>query len=434
VKTLSWYYTSVLQERKTALAEALWYNAKPIVMHITLVTTYGFDPAFPSRPEQLQARGLAARGHHVLAYEYFDRRYAGQSRISDWLPGGIAVQRSHTLGFFAPQALLRMLHSERPAVLHIHHMRNLLAFQSVLLARRLGIPTVMTVHGLLHDGDLVVDRERPFAAPLRFDNLLLRPEQLRARLLRGAHPRRTVRNYCIHAPLLLVDRLIALSQHEANLLAQVGVAPERIVVLPNAVDLTPFEEQRIENREQRIENMVLFIGQLVPRKAFDVLARAMPAVVRACPAVRFVLVSHNRQGEGELLRLVEAGGVSKYVELRGRVSEEEKLALLSEAAVVAAPSRYEGFGIPLIEAMAAGCPLVTTDVAACNEIVQHERNGLLAAYDDPESLAAAIVRLLQDRELAQRLAAAGRRDAFALYSVERVVDGLEALYGSLGAG
>jgi glycosyltransferase involved in cell wall biosynthesis len=402
-------------------------------MHIVIVTTYGFDPAFPSRPEQLQARGLATRGHHILAYEYFDRRYPGQSRRSDWLPGGVAVQRSNTLGFFAPQAMLRLLMNKRPAVIHIHHMRNLLAYQSVLLARRLGIPTVMTVHGLLHDGDLVVDRERPFAAPLRFENLLLRPRQLAARLARGAHPRRAVRNYCIHAPLLLVDRLIALSQHEAGLLEQVGVQPERIVVLPNAVDLAPFQERTTHHAPHNTP-YVLFIGQLVPRKAFDVLARAIPAVVQACPELRFVLVSHNRQGEDELWRIVEAGGVRDRVELRGRVSEAEKIALLRDAAVVAAPSRYEGFGIPLIEAMAAGSPLVTTDIPACNEIVQHERNGLLSAYDDHESLAQAIIRLLHDRELSQLLAAQGRRDVFERYGVERVVKGLEGVYQGLASG
>ena len=71
-------------------------------MNILIVTTYGFDPAFPSRPEQLQARALVRRGHRVTAYEYLDRRYPGQSRRHEWLPGGIPVHRSATLGFLAP--------------------------------------------------------------------------------------------------------------------------------------------------------------------------------------------------------------------------------------------------------------------------------------------------------------------------------------------
>lgn len=416
-------------------------------LRILIVTTYGFDAAFPSRPEQLQARALVQRGHQVIAHEYRDRRYPGQTARHEWLPGGIPVHRSATLGFFAPEALLRMLALERPDVVHIHHMRNLLSFQAVQVARRLGIPTLMTVHGLLHDGDLVVDRERPLEAPLRFSNVLLTPRQLLKRLVRGAHPRRAVRNYLIHAPLLHVDRLIALSQHEAGLLAELGVDERRIVVIPNAVDLEPFVQElgggRLQSVSRRlptqdagftpqaIRPMVLFIGQLVPRKGYDLLARAVPLVLAALPEARFVLVSHNRRDEVELQRLLAEGGVADRVELRGRVSEEEKLRLLRSAAVVAAPSRYEGFGIPLIEALAAGAPVVTTDVPAGNEVITHERTGLLTAYGDVPALAAAIVRLLRERELAQRMADAGRQEVLMRYGMATIAATLEKTYQAL---
>ncbi len=397
-------------------------------MKILIVTTYGFDPAFPSRPEQLQARALVQRGHQVVAHEYYDPRYPGQSTRHVWLDG-VAVHRAATLGFFAPEALLRLLIAERPQVIHIHHLRNLLAYQTVQLARRLGIPTVMTPHGLLHDGDLVVDRERPLDAPLRYDNLLRTPGQLLARLARGAHPRRAVRNYCIHAPLGMLNHAIALSQHEAGLLASLGLRPEQISVLPNAVDLSGFvQDSPVPPRDPRL---VLFIGQLVPRKAYDLLARAIPMVLRVIPDARFVFVSHNRQDEAELRRLVQAGNAEAQVELRGRVDEVEKIALLRRAAVVAAPSRYEGFGIPLIEAQAAGAALITSDVPACNEIIRDGENGLLSGYNDPASLADGIIRLLQDRELAQRLGQTGRSEVFARYSAERLAADLERVYATL---
>ncbi|MEI7771410.1 MAG: glycosyltransferase family 4 protein [Chloroflexales bacterium] len=398
-------------------------------MKILIVTTYGFDPAFPSRPEQLQARALVRRGHHVVAHEYLDRRYPGQSTRHELL-GDVPVHRAATLGFFAPEAMLRLLAADRPDVIHIHHMRSLLAYQAVQVARRLGVPTVLTPHGLLHDGDLVADRERPLDAPLRFDNLLLRPGQLLARLAGGAHLRRAVRNYCIHAPLLMIDHAVALSRHEAGLLQQLGVAPEKISVLPNAVDLSGFSAERRGEAQplQKDTPLVLFIGQLVPRKAYDLLARAMPLVLREVPQARFVFVSHNRQGEADLRRLVAEGGAEASFELRGRVSEEEKLALLREAAVVAAPSRYEGFGIPLIEAQAAGAALVTSDVPACNELITHGHNGLLSAYNDHADLAAAITLLLRDRDLARRLGETGRREVFARYSADTLAADLERIY------
>ncbi len=233
----------------------------------------------------------------------------------------------------------------------------------------------------------------------------------------------------------MIDHAVALSRHEAGLLQQLGVAPAKISVLPNAVDLSGFERPgEVQPRAQRpgeTSPVVLFIGQLVPRKAYDQLARAMPLVLREAPQARFVFVSHNRQGEAELRRLVAEGGAEASFELRGRVSEEEKLKLLREAAVVAAPSRYEGFGIPLIEAQAAGAALVTSDVPACNELIIHEHNGLLSAYNDPADLAAAILRLLRDRDLARRLGEVGRREVFARYSADRLAQDLEGIYASL---
>ncbi len=398
-------------------------------MRILIVSTYGFDPAFPSRPEQLQARALAARGHAVVAHEYLDTRYPGQSHRHEWLPGDVPVHRATTLGFFAPEALLRLLRADRPEVIHLHHLRNLLGFQTVLAARRLGIPTVLTVHGLLHDGDLVADRERPLEAPLRYHNVLTTPGRLAARLARGAHPRHAARNYLIHAPLLWVDHVIALSRAERDLLARLGLDPLRISVLPNAVDLRAYEDEPPPVGAR--PPLVLFIGQLVPRKGYDLLARAMPLVARAVPEARFIFVSHNRDGEPELRQIAAEGGVAERLAIVGPVSEAEKIGLLREAAVMAAPSRYEGFGIPLIEALAAGAPVVTTDVVAGNEIIAHERTGLLTPYGDVEALAAAIIRLLRDRALGARLAAAGRPEAFARYSAESLAIHLEALYDRL---
>jgi glycosyltransferase involved in cell wall biosynthesis len=399
-------------------------------MNILIVTTFGFDPAFPSRPEQLQARALVRHGYKVVAHEYFDRGYPGQSTRHEWLPDGIPVHRARPLGFFAPESLLRLLAAERPDIIHIQHMRNMLSYQTVLAARYLGIPTVLTVNGLLHDADLVADRERPLEAPLRYENLLTTPGRLVRGLARGAHPRRAFRNYFIHAPLLLVDRVISLAHGEREMLKTIGVDPGVISVLPPSVDMHGYDPSIISQPDPE-RPMVLFIGQLVPRKGFDILARAMPAVVRAVPGARFVYVSFNRAGEAELRRIVEEGGVAGHFELLGQVSEAEKLRLLREAAVVAVPSRYEGFGIPLIEALLAGTPVVTTDVIACNEVIEHGRTGLLAPYGDHEALAAAIVRLLHNRDEARSFVEAGRHVVLARYSADSLVAGLEQVYATL---
>lgn len=401
-------------------------------MNILIISTYGFDPAFPSRPEYLQARALARRGHRVVAYEYYAPQYPGQAIRHAWLPGNVAVHRGATWGFFTPELLLRLLLAERPDVVHIHHLRNLLAFQTVQVARWLRVPVVLTPHGLLHDGDLVLDRDRPLEAPPRFERLIMQPQQLACRLLRGAHPRRAVRNYLIHAPLRMVNGAVALSEHERGLLLTLGVTSERITVLPNAVDLADFDRLCAQSNAVQLPPVspprILFIGQLIERKGFDLLAHAMPAVVQAFPQATFTFVSHYRRGEAELRRIVTAGGVERNLQLLGAVDEREKTRLLHMADVVVAPSRYEGFGIPLIEAMAAARPVITTDVPAGNEVVQHEQTGLLVPYADPDALAAAILRVLRDPALARRMGTQGRRIVEARYNAEYLATCLEQWY------
>jgi glycosyltransferase involved in cell wall biosynthesis len=403
---------------------------------ILLVTTYGFF--FPSWPEHLQARALARRGHSVAAYAYYDAKRPGSAQRHEWLPGGVAIHRCRTWGFFSPDLLLRMLRAERPDIVHLHHLRNLLGFQTVALAGRLGLPVVLTPHGLLHDGDLVADRERPLERPPRFDGPIADLRGLARAIGRGTHPRRAARNYLIHAPLRWIDGAVALSQHERGLLARIGVPPDRTVVLPNALELDAFDATAAEATSLGGDElhpgdgpMVLFVGQLIERKGFDLLARAMPLVLREHPRARFVFVSHNLRGETELRRLAAEGGAEHAMRLIYRPDEAEKLRLLRSASVLAAPSRYEGFGIMLVEAMAAGAPVITTDVPTGNEIVRHERNGLLTPYDDVGALAAAISRLLSDRALAASLAAEGRRSVERRYTAERLAADLEAWYRSV---
>jgi glycosyltransferase involved in cell wall biosynthesis len=393
-------------------------------MNILLISNYGFDPRFPSRPEILQARALAQRGHNVVAYEY----HASATIRHEWLAGGIAVHRGSTWGFFSPELCLRMLLAERPDIVHIHHLRNLLSFQTMAIARRRGLPIALTPHGLLHDGDLVADRERPFEAPLTFERLIMDPRQLVRRLAQGAHPRRAVRNYLLHAPLRMVDGAIALSRHEREILIRLGIRPDRITILPNAVNLSHFAMPSAAPELPFAHPIILFIGQLVYRKGFDLLARAMPAVVRRFPQATFVFISHNRQEEPRLRELVDQGGVASHLELLNNVAEEEKIRLLYGADVVVAPSRYEGFGIPIIEAMAAGRPIITTDIPAGNELVGHEDSGLLVPYDDCGALAEAIIRIVSNTALAQRLGARGRAIIGACYTAERLAEDIEQWY------
>jgi glycosyltransferase involved in cell wall biosynthesis len=142
--------------------------------------------------------------------------------------------------------------------------------------------------------------------------------------------------------------------------------------------------------------LVMAVGRLVPVKGFDVLARAAAMLQTADARVLIV-------GEGpERARLAHA----RRVELIG--SRDDSAALLAAGDVVVSSSRSEGFPQTPIHAMAAGLPVVATDVGGTAEIVVHDRTGLLVPPDEPAALARAIDALLADRARGRALGEAGR--------------------------
>lgn len=391
-------------------------------MHIVLISTYGFDTRFPSRPEFVLARALAAQGHTVSAVEYWHTKE--QPQEEHYQPG-LIIYRCRTFGFFSLDLLRLARRLPTPDIVHVHHLRHLLAYEAQAIWRGT-VPMILTPHGILHDGDLVVDREMPLTHPLTPEKLLLDTTRLWQALARGGYPRRVLRNFFIHAPLLRYDGIFALSQHEKGIIAGLGVASDTISVIPNAIILDHYAaEVRVR---ANASPQLLFIGQLVPRKGWDILIDALPAILAVHATAQLTIVTHNISQRDLLETRIAALGLAAHVTLKTRVDEAEKVQLLESADILVAPSRYEGFGIPPIEAMAAGCAVVTTDCAAGNEIVHHEQTGLLTRYNDAADLAAAVNRLLSDRTLREDLVRQGKRYAHATFAPAAVAEVTLAAY------
>jgi glycosyltransferase involved in cell wall biosynthesis len=217
--------------------------------------------------------------------------------------------------------------------------------------------------------------------------------------------------------LLRYHGIFALSHHEKGILADLGANQDHIDVIPNAVDLRQYET--IQHAKAATPTL-LFIGQLVPRKGWDLAIHALPLIRAQIPAIKLIMVTHNTSQLQQLEQLANELQVHDAIEIRTKVDEAEKVKLLQQAHVLVAPSRYEGFGIPPIEAMAAGCGVVTTDCAAGNEVVTHEQTGLLSRYNDVQDLATQVVRLMTDQSLHQQLTANGRRHVHQTYSPQTV--------------
>jgi len=228
------------------------------------------------------------------------------------------------------------------------------------------------------------------------------------------------------------DRALAVSAAIGRYLEEaVGVPASRVRVVPNAKDPAdyPPDEGRDEVRAElgvgEGERLVGLVGRLHPQKGHDLLIEAAPAILARVPEARFLLL-----GEGPW-----AGEVDGWIRASGlgdrflRVDRRPDVArVLAATDVVVLPSRYEGFPNVVVEAMAARRPVVATRIAGTDEAVVDGETGLLVPPEDPEALAGALVRVLQDDGLAGRLAEAGRRRFLDLYTMEGNVRRIEAVY------
>lgn len=411
-----------------------------MTIRVSFVTTTGITESFRHWPEAVQARALVGRGHPLHAVTYYEAGSALIGRAKETIDG-VKVRRVAFDRWWRAPDLATALRVAQPQVVHLWHLRNALNYEAARWAARRQVPLVFTVVGPFHDPYLVDDRERPYAGVVHWDRPVSTPGGLLRALLRERHPQRAWQNYRMHAPLHMADRVIALSEHEVGLLARLGVPAERIRRVPLWVD-APFI-QSIPDQPTPGEEpdppvpgdapFVLFIGQLKIRKGYDLLARAMPAVRAACPTVRFVFVGQNPAGAAELAAICAANGTSDALLALGPVSEAAKVRLLRRAACLVYPTRYESFGLPPLEAMVAGCPVVSTDIPVISEMIQNGVNGLLAPPEDPAGLAAAIIRLLTDSALRARLIAAGQTTAATRYAAPQLVTALEAVYRELNA-
>ena len=400
-------------------------------MNVLIVGLGGVTATFRNWPERIVALALARRGHNVRAIGTRDPARPALAARRETIEG-VDVQRVRS-GYWPNRELAAALEDgPRPDIIHLMHPRNVLAAQTTAWARRRGIPTVYTWLGPYHDAYLVDDRERPFDSRPRYDRPIWTRGRLAGRLARTASWRKMrdhIRNYRLHAPLKQATHLIPCSQFEAEELVRMGIS-QASTVIPlwidsGAIEKTPAAVPELAARRP----WLLFVGQLTPRKGYDLALRAMPGILRHYPGASLLLVSGiNHAERAEVERLGAELGVSQNIEFLGRVDDATLINLFRACDAYLTPTRYEGFGLTLLEAMAAQAPVVSSRIPVVDEIVRDGENGLLAAYDDAEALAAATLRILDDPALAAALRANGLRTCEVWYNPDRLTAQLEAVY------
>jgi glycosyltransferase involved in cell wall biosynthesis len=288
--------------------------------------------------------------------------------------------------------LYRLLRCQRPTILHTW------MFHANIPGR---------VIGRLARVPIVISSERTMGMERRW----------RYRVNRATHP--------------LADRVICVSQGVADFVTQqVGIPSHKITVIPNGIELHSFE--RLPDKRQARTDLgfpsdgllVGTVARLDPVKRLDVLLEALASL----PNVNAVIVGDGSE-RAKLMALSDRLELEGCTHFAGQ--QEHVLPWLAAMDVFVLSSDWEGMSNALLEAMAAGLPVVATAVGGSPEVVIDGVTGLLVPPRDPEALTQAIARLLHDPGLRGQMGEAGRERVLRDYSIERMVERTQALYRSL---
>ena len=211
-------------------------------------------------------------------------------------------------------------------------------------------------------------------------------------------------------------RVIATSRFMADeVKAYFNVPPDKIDIVPNGVDAAPFDAlgdvdlSAFRERWARADERIVFnVGRLVLEKGAPLIVEAAPRVLAQVPQAKFILAGTGSMSD-HIKRRAQELGVADKVIVAGFISDAERDRLLRVADAAVFPSLYEPFGIVALEAMAAKCPVIVSDVGGLGEVVTHDVTGITVYPDNVESLAWGILRTLQDPVAANKRAARAYR-------------------------
>jgi glycosyltransferase involved in cell wall biosynthesis len=279
----------------------------------------------------------------------------------------------------------------------------------MLAVRALGLPLVATVHH-----PLTIDRRASF----------VRDETLRDAL-------GTMQFYPIGMQSTVArraERLLTSSMASAGEIQRdFGVDPRRLRMVANGVDTNLF---RPDPDVPRCDEEILCVGRASdPNKGVKTLVEALARLPRS---VRLTLVDDDHPDNGARKRARRLG-CGDRMHITGRIRTDELVALYRRAALVVVPSRYEGFGLPAVEAMACGTPVVATRAGALPEVVGVGGGGVLVPPDDPQALARAVAELLARPATRAELGSLGHKRVDAAYAWPRVARATAEVYAEVMA-
>jgi glycosyltransferase involved in cell wall biosynthesis len=235
------------------------------------------------------------------------------------------------------------------------------------------------------------------------------------------------------------DLIVTISNYSIEkILKNYPVEKQKIRLVPNGVDTEKFKPQTTNSELKRSLGIddkpcALFVGNLVPRKGLQFLVQAAQTVTKQIGNAVFLIVGEGPQ-KNQIKAQLEKANLSKNFLFLGNLKDSELPAIYNCADVFVLPSIQEGQGIVLLEAQACGKPVVAFDVGGVNEAVQNGKTGFLAKLGDTGELADALLKLLPDVVLAQKMGEAGREFVLGNFTWDICAQKMLAVYReALGA-
>jgi len=212
------------------------------------------------------------------------------------------------------------------------------------------------------------------------------------------------------------DKVIVPSEFLKRIVKGWGVNENKIFVIYNSVSVI----EDIKNDLKIAGDIIISGGRLEPWKGMDLLIKIMPDLLKENPDFKLIIVGYGPEKIG-LEKLVLTLKLNDKIQLINRLPHKELLEYFKASKVFVLNTGYEGFSHFLIEAMACGLPIITTNVCGNPEIIKDNYNGLLVEYNNKEQIKNAILKIWHDKELQEKLINNGKKSA-EQFSVEKMIN------------
>jgi len=351
---------------------------------------------------------LTNMGHNVYVYTtYWDAPNAKKEEIME----GIHVKRFKCLFEFGAYKITPKLFTDlirsKPDIIHAHTYGFFQSDAALLASHIKKIPSVLT--------SLLIERETKSSY-----------KRLAGVIYDYTFGRFSIRN---------ASKLIALNKAERKfLIKKFNIKPEKIAIIPPGLNIKKYsnlpEHRELQEKYNLNGPVIIYVGRIAEDKGINYLIDSAKIVKKEYPNSKFLIIGPNMGYKHKLVSKINKTGLNDSIIFTGPLVGNKLLEAYSAADVFVLPSYHEVMPLTILEALAAGIPVITTRLGGISEVISHQVTGFLVKYGDYKKIAEYILRILREPNLKSKLIAAGKKIVNS-FSWNNVVKKIISLYNSL---